>query len=167
VSESETADSNGDGGSPVTFANAEAIDAAVEDQQNRRELRRVEAEQAHEDESAILDAIQDDTVTTRLKGKPMEFKRFLGETENFIEEMAERFGPGGEFDDVDDPEEMPDGIQAELNESRNRIRVILAEHNVDEDKYGYDFWQRVPDEHCFEVITQIREGGEETDRAGN
>lgn len=174
MSESETANTDADAAdndsgadSAVVFENAGAIEEAVEQEHERQEERHEEAREAHEDEQAILDAIQRDTVTTRLKGRPMEFQTLLGSTETFIENAFEKFGPGGEFTDVDDPDDLPDGAQAEMNAFRQKIRDILAENNVDDDKYDRGFWADVPDEYCFETLSQIREGGEETDRAGN
>ena len=152
--------------SSTSFENLEQVEQSIERGEQERAEREQERREAHEDEQAILGAIQDDRVTVRLKGKPMTFAPFLGDAENFIDDLAAKYG-GEDLGDVDDPEELDGENLREYVDDRERLIDILNDHNKDEGKYGRSFWSDLPMEYRMEVVNRIREGGEETARAGN
>ena len=145
----------------------ENVDAAEVHEQERREQAEAEAErrERHEDEQSILNSIREERVTVELKGTEMEFKRFMGDTEDWLDQLSEKY-QGGDFEGTDE-EDLDDERLSEFNRDKQRIIDILAEHNVDEGRFGPDFWAELPSELRFEVISQIRQGGQETARAGN
>lgn len=145
----------------------ENVDAEEIHEQERREQAEEEAErrERHEDEQSILNAIREERVTVELKGTEMEFKRFMGDTEDWLDQLSEKY-QGGDFEGTDE-EDLDDERLSEFNADKQRIIDILAEHNVDEGRFGRDFWAELPSELRFEVISQIRQGGQEAARAGN
>lgn len=150
----------------TTFQNLEQVEASIKRGAEERQEQEQELRQAHKDEKAILNAIQEEKITIRLKGKRMKFSPLMGDEEDFLDDLAAKYG-SGEFADVDGEDELSGDDLEQYKSDRTRIVDILDDHNLDEGKYGLSFWKKLPQQIRFEALNKIREGGEETARAGN
>lgn len=150
----------------ANYDNPEGRDELRDAVFEKKEEQEVKRREAHADEEAILNAIERETVTVRLKGKPMEFRRFLADTEDEIDGLVEKYQTGP-LAEAEDDADLDDDMLEQFRSDKHRFAELLAEHNQDEGKYDVSFWSRVPTDVRMEVINRIRQGGEESERAGN
>lgn len=166
ITGAEPADDESEHRAVANYDNPEDREELREVVFEKQEQREAERREAHADEEAILNAIERETITVRLKGKPMEFRRFLGDTEDEIDSLVAKYQTG-DLAEAEDEDDLDDDMLEDFRSDKNRFAEILAEHNADEGKYGFAFWKRLPTDIRMEVINKIRQGGEESERAGN
>ena len=144
----------------TTFENLEQVEQSLEKGEAEREERHEELTQQEREKEQLLDALLGDTFHIRVGAKRMKCTPIDGKEDDSIEDMM------FEFIGIEDEEDLTKEQRDKYLDGREQMVEMLAEHTVD-DKWDYDFWKRAPKHVRQEAMRDIREGGEEANRAGN
>lgn len=149
----------------MSVANPEAANEAqaqlFEKQAVTKEQQIEEATEAERKKQKIFDAIGSEIFTIRVYGFEIETRQLDGSEEDWLEDEIQGFT---EIAEVEEAEDLGTDEFTQYRNTREDVVELLVDISVDE-TWDKEFWKKVPQETRYDVLRDVRAGGQEAKTA--